>query len=160
MANRQILDGVLVANEASRWTQAMKNKMLFKVDFTKAYASMHSEFLDSILLQMNSSEKWHSWIHGCISSPSISVLVNGCPTNEFTMVRGLRQGDPLSPFLFIIAAEALHVMMLEAVEKRLYTGAHIGDDLVELSHLQFADDVLFLSEWSVTNAMNLLKCLK
>lgn len=75
------------------------------------------------------------------------------------MERRLRQGDPLSPFLFNLAAEALHVMMLEANEKQLYNGACIGDDLVEQTHLQFADDVLFLGEWFLMNAMHLLKCL-
>jgi len=58
----------------------------------------------------------------CISTTSVSVLVNGSPTKEFSMERGLRQGDPLSPFLFLIAAEGLNIMMNSLVENNLFVG--------------------------------------
>lgn len=102
MVERQIMDGVLVTNEAVRWAAMMRRKLLlFKVDFAKAYDCLNWKFLDSVLMQMNFTEKWWSWIWGCISSPSISVLVNGNPMKEFAMERGLRQGDLLSRFLFM-----------------------------------------------------------
>ncbi|KAJ9547212.1 LOW QUALITY PROTEIN: hypothetical protein OSB04_019755 [Centaurea solstitialis] len=68
---------------------------------------------------------------------------NGAPTKEFKMMRGIRQGDPLAPFLFLIVAEGLNVLMLEAREKGLFVGSKVGKDLVEVSHLQYADDVVF-----------------
>jgi len=55
-----------------------------------------------------------------------SVLVNGCPTEEFSFFRGLRQGDPLSPFLFLLAAEGLHVLMTTMVEACLFEGYRVG----------------------------------
>lgn len=75
------------------------------------------------------------------------------------MERGLRQGDPLSPFLFVIITGALHVMMEEAIEKGVFQGCKVGNDLIELSHLQFTDDTLFFGNWSWSNAKNLLQLL-
>lgn len=83
-------------------------------------------------------------MHNCISSARLSVLVNGNPTEEFSMQKGLRQGDPLSPLLFIIALEALNVMMLEAIDKGIFHGLQVDIDYFNVSQLQFADDALFL----------------
>lgn len=97
------------------------------------------------------------WLH---LPAHVSIFVNGSPTVEFVMEKGLRQGDPLSAFLFILVAHALSVMMREAVEKGMFKGEKIGRNAVEVTHLQFADDVLFMGEWFAGNAMNLLKCVK
>jgi len=79
--------------------------------------------------------------YGCISTTSASVLVNGCPTDEFKFERGLRKGDPLSPFLFLIAAEGLNVMMNALVEAGLFSGYKVGaNNLLSITHLQSADD--------------------
>ncbi|GJY51615.1 putative RNA-directed DNA polymerase, eukaryota, reverse transcriptase zinc-binding domain protein [Tanacetum coccineum] len=60
--------------------------------------------------------KWRSWIQSCLQSSRSSVLVNGSPTSEFLIKRGLREGDPLSPFLFIIVMEGLHVALQDAID--------------------------------------------
>ena len=80
------------------------------------------------------------------------MLVNGFPTDEFKFERGLRQGDPLSPFLFLLAAEGLNVMMSAVVTTGLFTPYSIGaHELVLVSHLQFADDTLLIGVKSWTN---------
>lgn len=122
---RQILDEALVANAVVNWAQHFK-KLLLKVDFMKAYNFLNWDFLDTVLEQMRFSAKWHGWVHRCISSARIFMLVNGSPTQEFGMERGLCQGDPLSPFLFIIAVEAMSVMMAETVDAGLFKPGRVG----------------------------------
>ena len=86
------------------------------------------------------------------------MLINGTPSKEFKMERGLRQGDPLSPFLFLIVAEALQVMTMEACNKGIFKGLTL-DDGQNISLLQYADDALFFGEWSVANARYLVRIL-
>lgn len=158
---RQILDGSLIANEVTKWANLQKKKLLLlKVDIAKAFDCLNWTFLDSILQRMEFSERWRSWIKECLSSAKIFVLVNDSPTNEFSMEREVRQGDPISPFLFIIAAEAIHVILDEATDVGIFQGSHLDSMRETISHLQFADDALFFSEWSYTNAANLLHILK
>ncbi|KAJ9566895.1 hypothetical protein OSB04_002861 [Centaurea solstitialis] len=109
---------------------------------------------------MGFGEKWCKWIVACLESASVSILVNGAPTKEFKMSRGIRQGDLLAPFLFLIVAEGLHVLMLEAKEKGLFEGVKVGKDGVEISHLQYANGVVFFGNWSHVNVKNLLLLLK
>ncbi|GJU37503.1 putative RNA-directed DNA polymerase, eukaryota, reverse transcriptase zinc-binding domain protein [Tanacetum coccineum] len=75
------------------------------------------------------------------------------------MERGLSQGDPLSPFLFILAIEALNVAILKATNRDLFHGVKVGKDKFHISHLHFADDALIMGEWSLTNALNLSRIL-
>ena len=79
-------------------------------------------------------------------------MVNGSPTDEFTLGRGLRQGDPLSPFLFLLAAERFHVLMESMLVNNLFTSFRVGNSgTTVVSHLQFADDTLILGEKSWAN---------
>ena len=143
---RQILDGLLIANELVGDTRKRKKKLLlFKVDFEKALDSVNWKYLDTVLRRMNFPSLWRKWMLECISTPSVSVLMNGSSTEEFNLERGFWQGDPLSPFLFLIAAERLHVMMISVVESDMFApymvGAH-GD--VDISHLQSTDNTLLV----------------
>jgi len=91
-----------------------------------------------------------------MTTATASVLVNGSPTDEFPLKRGLRQGDPLSPFLFLLAAEGLNVMMTSMVANNLFTGFGVGGlNSVRVSHLQFPDDTLLLGvkSWANVRAM-------
>ncbi|XP_024636586.1 uncharacterized protein [Medicago truncatula] len=96
---------------------------------------------------MNFPTLWRKWMAECMATATASVLVNGCPTEEFTMERGLRQGDPLSPFLFLLAAEGFHILMVSLIQAGLFNGYRVGrENTMCLSHLQFADDTLIIGE--------------
>jgi hypothetical protein len=91
------------------------------------------------------------WIRKCISTARVSVLVNGSPTTEFPIKKGLRQGDPLSSFLFNITVEGLSKMIGKGCDLDLVEGIHLGFDNLRISHLQFADDTLIFSFKSLSS---------
>lgn len=159
--DRNILDGPLILNEVISWIKKNKKKaFIFKVDFEKAFDCINREFLDSIMQQMDFGDKWRAWIRGCLASARVSVIINGAATKEFGMERGVRRGDPLSPFLFIIAAEGLHVALESAKEKGVFNGIQLPHCGPTISHLQYADDVMFLGSWSLENTKNLIRILR
>ncbi|GKD47523.1 putative RNA-directed DNA polymerase, partial [Tanacetum coccineum] len=113
---RFILDGVLVADEAVDYLRKSRGQgLIFKIDFEKAYDCMNWDYIRDVMMQMGFGLKWCNWVDACLRLASISILVNGSPTEEFRMTRGIRQGDPLSPFLFLIATEGINVASKEAI---------------------------------------------
>ncbi|KAJ0546758.1 putative RNA-directed DNA polymerase [Helianthus annuus] len=158
---RFILEGPLIVNEILAWAKSCKKQIfIFKVDFEKAYDTINWKFILSNLKAMNFPLLWRKWIGAGFRSGRSSVLVNGSPTAEFSMSRGLRQGDPLSPFLFILALEALDVIMKRAIKMGLFKGVTLPRDGTVISHLCYADDAIFLGEWSETNIKNLNRILR
>ncbi|MCH79622.1 cysteine-rich receptor-like protein kinase, partial [Trifolium medium] len=151
--DRQIMDGILIANEAvDEARRSKKELILFKVDFEKAYDFVDWGYLDAVMGRMGFPTLWRKWIRECVSTEAASVLVNGSPTGEFPLKRGLRQGDLLSPFLFLLAGEGLHVLMEAMVERNLFTGYRVGELApVSVSHLQFVDDTLLMGTKSWAN---------
>ncbi|GKV36382.1 hypothetical protein SLEP1_g44522 [Rubroshorea leprosula] len=131
---------------------------VFKIDFEKAYDKVSWSFLDYMMEKMGFDKVWREWIAECLRSNTVSVLVNGSATKEFSMSRGLRQGDPLSPFLFLMVAEALNGLTSAAVAKGYLYGVKIGDGELEISHLQFADDTIFMGEVTEDNIW-MIKCI-
>jgi len=108
ISGRGLLDNVVMANEVLEDIKRNgKSGVCFKVDFEKTYDSVRWSFLFDMLHRLGFHDKWISWVKGCLASSSVSVLVNGSPTEEFKPSRGLRQGDPMAPFLFLVVAEGL-----------------------------------------------------
>ncbi|PHT80461.1 hypothetical protein T459_18513 [Capsicum annuum] len=140
---KQIIDAVLIANEAidSRMSQS-KLGILCKLDIEKAYDHVNWDF---ILRQMGFGERWIGWINFCMSTVKFFVLINGSPGGFFNAHRGIRQGDPLFPFLFIIAMEGLNNMLNIAKEAGRIQGfevSKVAGNSVEITHLQYVDDTL------------------
>ncbi|GKC63795.1 putative RNA-directed DNA polymerase [Tanacetum coccineum] len=128
---RFIFDGILIANETVDYLKGKKKKgLIFKVDFEKAYDSINWRFLIDIMKKMGFGAKWCKWVESFLSSSTMSILVNGSPKKEFNLERGVGQGDPLSPFLFILAAEGLNAIINEAAKKGIFSGISIGNNRV------------------------------
>ncbi|GKC64300.1 RNA-directed DNA polymerase, eukaryota, reverse transcriptase zinc-binding domain protein, partial [Tanacetum coccineum] len=133
---RYILDGPLILNEVLDWYRQRKKEFMdFKVDFEKAFDSLRWDFLDLILDKLGFGSKWRAWISGCLHNARSSLLINGSPTKEFELFRGQRQGDPMSPFLFILAMEGLHALTHKAKVLGLFKGASIVEDVSQMANI-------------------------
>jgi hypothetical protein len=158
---RNLVDGVLVVNEVVDWVKkAKKECIIFKVDFEKAYDSVDWGFLEYMLHRCGFCGKWIEWMRACVFAGNLSVLVNGSPTGEINIQRGLKQGDPLAPFLFLIVVEGFSGIMRNAVNMGLFKGVSVGNTPVDISHLQYADDTLCFGEASVDNLWTLKAILR
>lgn len=106
-----------------------KELLLVKVDFKKAYDSVDWKYLDDVMVKMFFPTIWRKWMKECVGTATAAILLNGSPTEEFTLARGLRQGDPLSPFLFLLVVEGFHVMMKSMVNNNnnnIFTDYKVG----------------------------------
>jgi hypothetical protein len=138
---RQILDPILIANESLDCRLRLKELgILCKMDVEKAYDHVNWDFLLYMLKRCGFGAQWCSWIAFCNSSVRFSILVNGSLEGFFDSSRGLRQGDPLSPLLFVFVMEALSRMLSAMINERLLESFKVGN--VVVSHLLFADDIL------------------
>ena len=152
--NRQIMDAILIANEVvdSRITQG-KAGILCKLDIEKAYDHVNWKFLLKMFACMGFGRRRIQWIKYCISTVRFSVLISGALEGFFPAQKDLRQGDPLSPFLFIIVMEGLNNMIKVARENECIMGfevattqTSISNSNMEVTHLQYADDTLIFCD--------------
>ncbi|GJX33014.1 RNA-directed DNA polymerase, eukaryota [Tanacetum coccineum] len=117
--------------------------MVFKVDFKKAFDSIWWDYLHDISNMFGFGDKWCGWINGYLNSAIGPVLFNESPTSEFQFHKGLNQGDPLSPFLFILVIKSLHLSFSKVKNASWFLGIPI-DSSFTLSHLFFVDDAIFV----------------
>ena len=147
---RQILDVSLIANEVIDSMLKKKEKgVLCKLDIEKAYDNINWKFLIAVLGKMGFKEKWLGWIKWCISTASFSVMLNGSPEGFFRSSRGLRQGDPLSPYLFVLGMETFSLLVDRAAEGGFISGYKFkgrNGTKRQITHLLFADDTLIFCE--------------
>ena len=126
LAGRLITDNIIAAYETLHTMHTkMWSKVRFmgiKLDMSKAYDMVEWEFLEAIMCIMGFSERWISLIMECVRTVTYSVLVNGQAVGCITPSRGIRQGDPLSPYLFLLCAKALSSMLSKAERTRAITG--------------------------------------
>ena len=148
--DRQILDLVLIANECldSRSKFGVLG-LICKLDVEKAFDHVNWSFLLQMLERSGFSAKWRPWIFFCLSIVRFSILINGSPCGFFGNSRGLRQGDPLSPLLFVLVMEALGRMLDKAVHEGPLSGFSVGNSegkSLAVSHLLFVDDTLIFCD--------------
>jgi len=142
LEGRQIHEAIGVAQEGmhSLKTQNIKGAIL-KIDLSKAYDKVSWIYIRLLLTHLGFGIDFIRWIMSCISTVSFSVLINGAASPFFHAERGLRQGCPLSPLLFLLVAEGLSRAIIEAKRTGRFSGILIGEQLA-ITHLLFVDDVL------------------
>ena len=150
---RLSVDNIVVVQEAvhsMRRKKGVKGWMLLKLDLEKAYDKIRWDFLEDTLVVAGFSEQWVSWIMQCVSGPSMNLLWNGGKTEAFKPLRGLRQGDPLSPYLFVLCMERLCHMINRSILDKKWKPISICRGGPKLSHICFADDLILFAEASVS----------
>ena len=150
VGGRQILDLVLIANECldSR-LKSQVPRVVCKLDIEKAYDHVNWDALFYLFDRMGFGVKWKGWIKACITIVRFSIIVNGSLLGFFGSSRGLRQGDPLSPLLFLLIMEVLSRILKKTEECGLLRGFHVGpvnSIEVRISHLLFADDTILFCD--------------
>ncbi|CAN0884339.1 LINE-1 retrotransposable element ORF2 protein [Linum grandiflorum] len=162
VSDRQILDAALIANELidSR-RRSGKSGLVIKLDIEKAYDHVNWNCLLQLLIKMCFPGAWIRWIQECISSPSFSVLVNGEVSGFFKSSRGLRQGDSLSPFLFILVMDVLSGILGVLKDSGAIDGFCMDERtrVGEVTHLLYADDSIVFCEAHPSQVRSILAAL-
>ncbi|KAM6574657.1 hypothetical protein CsatA_022984 [Cannabis sativa] len=159
---RHIAENTMIAREIIHSMKKRKGKggyMLIKIDLEKAYDKMSWEFVIHVLGMMGFPSMFIDWIKKCISVSTIKVLLNGSIVGKFSPEQGLRQGDPLSPSLFILAAETLSRLLLSKEEAGLLKGFKLSRRGSAITHLMFADDIILFGQASMKEAKAFRDCL-
>ena len=160
VAGRQILDGIVIATEVIHSMAKSKEKAMFiKLDMAKAYDRVRWSFLQRVLSAFGFAQEWIQWVWSCVMSVSFSVLINGSHSELFGASRGLRQGDPLSPYLFILLVEGLGRWIKQNVGSGYIQGWRWGGTLPPQTHLQFVDDTALMGMATMREAYNLRRVL-
>ncbi|KAI5339194.1 hypothetical protein L3X38_018466 [Prunus dulcis] len=146
---RAISDNSIVAFELlhmmHKKNQGRHGYLALKIDMSKAYDRVEWSFLEALMKGMGFAPQWIQLIMDCVTTVSYSFMLNGNPVGYVIPQRGLRQGDPLSPYLLLLCAEALSSLILQAERRNLLHGVNLCRGALSVSHLFFTDDsFLFL----------------
>jgi hypothetical protein len=161
---RSILDNALIAIEIihalKRRTRGVKGDLALKIDISKAYDKVDWGFMRGMLERLGFSNKWIHWMMLCVSSVTYSVLVNQDKIGPIFPGRGLRQGDPLSPYLFILVTEGLSTLIKKSTARGDIHGVKICRGAPPVSHLLFADDCFLFCRSTLQETHHLMGILK
>ncbi|CAN1773889.1 LINE-1 retrotransposable element ORF2 protein [Linum perenne] len=145
---RNIGDGVLLAHELlSTYKAKATPRCAIQIDLQKSFDSVEWSFIIEVMKAMRIPDKFVKWIETCLNASRISVNINGSLSGYFPAKRGFRQGDPISPFLFVLSMEVLSCLFAQAVEQKKYA-VHPQCKSISLTHLCFADDLLVFAKAS------------
>ncbi|CAL1353208.1 unnamed protein product [Linum trigynum] len=142
---RQIAEVGLIANElVDSRRRSKKPGLMFKLDIEKAFDNVNWGCLFHILDSLGFPPQVSNWVQGTMCLPMLSILINGEAHGYFPAFKGLRQGDPLSPGLFVLVMDVLSYMLSKVHDDGLFEGFFMDEDQRrwEVSHLLFADDTL------------------
>lgn len=156
---RNITNNVLVAFELihfmKRKTGGDGGNVALKLDISKAYDRVSWDYLRNRMVAMGFSYKWIQWMMLCVTSVSYSICFQGSNIGPIIPKRGLRQGDPLSPYLFLLCVEGLSLSLKDAANRTTVSGCRICPQAPAITHLLFADDsfLFFKADADEANAI-------
>ncbi|XP_013739903.1 uncharacterized protein LOC106442805 [Brassica napus] len=164
LPGRAIADNVLITHEILHYLKTSDAKkhcyMAVKTDMSKAYDRLEWNFIQKVLEELGFDPKWVNWVMQCISTVSYSFLVNDAALGEVILSRGIRQGDPLSPYVFILCGEVFSGLCRAGQTSGALTGVKIGHRCPRINHLLFADDTMIFTKASTENCSALTLILK
>ncbi|XP_026451999.1 uncharacterized protein LOC113352390 [Papaver somniferum] len=159
---RDIHDNIIIAHEmihSMKLKEGHSGTMALKLDLSKVFDRIEWPFLLGVLKSFGFDEKFCGYVNQCISTTHIYVLLNESPTHGFNPSRGLRQGDPLSPYLFILCVELLSRLFLNAETNHQISGVKAARNAPGITHLMFADDILIFAQADLHNITSILNTL-
>lgn len=157
--DRHIADNFMATREILQHVSAVKEKAIFaKVDFPKAFDSIDWEFLTKVMRARGFPERWIKWIQNILTTSQSRIVLNGDFSEYFTHQRGLRQGDPISPMLFIIAADVFQRMIASANN---FLRKHLSKKCPKsIIALQYADDTAIIASAGLETLVTLKLTLR
>jgi hypothetical protein len=126
--------------------------LILKIDLAKAFDRLKWNFISEALTRLGLNANFINLIHTCISTSSLAALVNDEPTEYFQPQRGLRQGCPLSPYLFVIAINELSIRLQDALHNHNLFGISLREDAPPIHSLLFADDLILYGKATIEEA--------
>ncbi|XP_043812710.1 uncharacterized protein LOC110614869 [Manihot esculenta] len=164
ISGRSIQDNIILAFEAMHGFNMFHRKKVLsgalKMDISKAYDRLEWDFIRDMLIRMGFEQRWVTLVFSCISTVRYWILHDGREIGPILPTRGLRQGDPLLLYLFILCAEGISRLLQDSINRGSLHGFRISRGGPQISHLFFADDSLIFFIANVQEALELKRILR